>query len=623
MSGQDLSTLLNSLARESTYTTYTAVANALDRIGLQASHMPPLKVAILRNFTLDPMIPVIKGEIALAGFYPVIYLGDYDTIAQDVFNPDSSLYMFQPDLVIVAQWMEALAPDLVTRFVSLLPDQANNETERVLVAVSETIAALRRHTNAPILVNNFPLSPYPALGIMDAQAENNQTYAILRLNLGLLKCMQQVRDIYLVDYMSLMARTGSGQGIDERYWQIGRAPISRSALVSFAQEYGKFFRALRGKVRKCLVLDCDNVLWGGVIGEDGMEGIELGAIYPGSCYQAFQREILNLHDRGVILALCSKNNEADVLEVFRNHPEMVLREENFSTLQINWEDKVTNLMRIAQNLNIGLDSLVFVDDSQFECDLVRERLPHVAVLQLSSEPSTFRSRLSAKAYFDTLSLSAEDQKRNQMYRDETKRKELHISAASLEEYLAKLEMKIEIGLADETSILRISQLTQKTNQFNLTTRRYTEGEIRAFAESLDADVFYLKLRDKISEMGLIGVAIIKYIDKQAEIDTFLLSCRAIGRGIEESLIAYVLNFAARSRDCRHVLGRYLTTKKNGQVADFYGRQGFRLVSESVVGRDWKLALEGSVFSGPNWIKVRTVEPKEKTCRSTKVNSNRS
>jgi FkbH-like protein len=602
MDNKDLAEALGCLTEKSTFSAYSAVANALDCVNPQDIGMPPLKVAILRNFTLDPMIPVIKVEIALAGFYPFIYLGGYDTIAQDVFDPKSALYGFQPDAVIVAQWIDVLAPELVTGFPAFSNDEVNVEIERVLAMVGEFISALRRNTDAPILLNNFPLPPHPALGILDAQSENYQSHTILRLNLELLRRVRQIRDVYLVDYMNLMARIGSREGLDERYWQIGRAPIGRTVLVPLGQEYGKFFRALHGKTRKCLVTDCDNILWGGIVGEDGLEGIRLGTAYPGSCYQSFQHEILNLHDRGVILALCSKNNEADVFEVLRTHPEMVLRENNFSTWQINWDDKVTNLIRIAKELNIGLDSLVFMDDSQFECDLVREQLPQVAVLQLSSDPSTFRSKLCAKAYFDTLVFSEEDRERNRMYRDETKRKQLYASSGSLEAYLAKVEMVAKIDLADELSIARISQLTQKTNQFNLTTRRYTEGDIRVFATNPEVSVFSLTLSDRISKMGLIGVAIIKYSAELAEIDTFLLSCRAIGRGVEESLMAHMLN-SARARGCSRVLGRYLITKKNGQVADFFARQGFRLMNENAQGSDWELSLEGRVFSGPSWIKI--------------------
>jgi FkbH-like protein len=307
----------------------------------------------------------------------------------------------------------------------------------------------------------------------------------------------------------------------------------------------------------------------------------------------------------VILALCSQNNEAGVFEVLRTHPDIVLREENFATWQINWDDKVTNLKRIAHDLNIGLDTVVFVDDSQFECDLVREQLPEVAVLQLSSDPSSFPRKLRSMGYFDTLVLAAEDRERNRMYRDQAKRKHFCVSTRSLDEYLAKLEMVVEIGLANEMNIPRISQLTQKTNQFNLTTQRYTEGDIRTFTESSEADVFYLRLRDRISEMGLVGVAIAKYNGGQAEIDTFLLSCRAIGRGVERAQLVHVLN-CARVRGCTHVLGRYLMTEKNGQVADFYSGHDFYLMAQNAKGSEWKISLKGNVFAAPGFLKVDLV-----------------
>ncbi len=607
MDRKDLTDNLNRLAAEPAYSAYAAVANVLEGIGPKASGMPLFKAAVLRNFTLDPIIPVIKGEIALAGFYPEIYLGGYDTIAQDVFEPKSALYGFEPDVVILVQWLEALSPALTVRFPSLSNGEVDAEIERIADFTEELVTALRKNIGAPVLLNNFPLPHRPALGIMDAQSENHQSHAIMKLNLELLRRMRKVRDVYLIDYMSLMARLGSGSGLDERYWHIGRAPIGKNALVPIGQEYGKFFRALHGKARKCLVLDCDNILWGGIIGEDGPEGIQLGSAYPGSCYQAFQREVLNLHDRGVILALCSKNNEADVLEVLRTNPDMVLREDNFSSLKIDWNDKVTNLMRIAEELNIGLDSMVFVDDSQFECDRVREELPQIAVLQLSSDPSTFCSRLCARAYFDTLTFSKEDRTRNRMYRDETKRKKLRSSSGSLEAYLAKLEMVAAVGAADEASIPRISQLTQKTNQFNLTTCRYTEGDIRAFAAGSKTGVYTVKLSDRISDMGLVGTAIVKYAGEAAEIDTFLLSCRAIGRGVEDALLTHVLN-SAGAKGCSRVVGRYLATKKNAQVADFFKRKGFSLVNESERGSDWELQLKGRTFSGPSWIKSILIEP---------------
>ncbi|MGQ4807053.1 hypothetical protein NKDENANG_00391 [Candidatus Entotheonellaceae bacterium PAL068K] len=605
MSRVDLTAALRRLTDEMTYSAYLAVANTLAKSPPESTSLPCLRVAVLRNFTVEPLIPVIQGEIARAGFYPEIYLGAYDAIMQDALDPDSALYAFQPDFIMVMLWLDTLAPTLATRFLALSLAQVQTEVRQVLDTVDEVLSGLRRHTDVPILCNNFPLPLFPTQGILDAQSEHSQMHSILKLNQELLHCQRQRRNVYMVDYMSLLARLGSMNGIDERHWQIGSAPLGRHVLVSCGREYGKFFRALRGKSHKCLVLDCDNTLWGGVVGEDGIGGIQLGASYPGSCYQAFQREILNLHDRGVILALCSKNNEQDVLDVLRTHPEMLLREEHFATWQINWDDKATNLMHIARDLNIGLDSLVFVDDSEFECGLVCEQLPQVAVLHLASDPSMYRSQLGLGGYFDTLSVSAEDRKRTQMYRAEVQRQQLYQQTHSLEEYLAKLELVAEIGQADSVTIPRIAQLTQKTNQFNLTTRRYSEGDIQTFVDSPHADVFYLKLRDRIAELGLVGVAIVTYSDHAAELDTFLFSCRALGRGAEDAFLAHVLN-AATARGCRRVLGRYWKTAKNGQVKDFYTQRGFCMVAENAQGSDWELSLTQDVVLTPNWIKVELI-----------------
>ena len=613
MSNEELNNSLRRLNKECTYNAYSVVAGALDRISLDESQLPSFKVAVLRNFTFEPLLPVIKGEIARCGFYPDIYMGPFDAIAQDAFDSQSPLYQFNPDMIIIAQWIDATTPSLTTEFMSLSDDQRREEVKRVVDTTSDIICALRKNCSAPILVNNFQLPLGVTLGILDAQSENYQTNTILKLNSQMLQIVRQSSDVYIVDYMRLMAGIGQEQGADERYWHMGRAPIGRNALVPFGREYGKFISALNGKTRKCLVLDCDNILWGGVIGEDGMQGIKLGTNYPGSCYQSLQKEILNLHDRGVILALCSKNNEHDVLEVLRNHPAMILKEKHFSTWQINWDDKATNIIKIADQLNIGLDSMIFVDDSEFECELVRERLSQVSVLQFSSEPSTFKSRLNSEATFDSLTLSEEDHKRNQMYRDQRKRKVLYEATGSLEDYFEKLDMDAEIGLADETSIQRIAQLTQKTNQFNLTTKRYTEGDINTFAKDSAVDVFYVSLRDRISDMGLIGVGILKYNGKKAEIDTFLLSCRIIGRGIEDAVLSYVLN-AAKARGCSQVSGKFIKTKKNGQVVDFYKKNGFRAVSHAPDENEWVISLESQILSGPKWIKINLIKHKEKLCK---------
>ncbi|MBK7917804.1 MAG: HAD family hydrolase [Chloroflexi bacterium] len=351
-------------------------------------------------------------------------------------------------------------------------------------------------------------------------------------------------------------------------------------MGEIADEVFKFIRVTKGKIKKCLVLDCDNTLWGGIIGEDGLAGIKLGKTYPGSPFYEFQQEILNLHHRGVILALCSKNNEADVWEVFHNHPDMVLKQEHIAAAQINWNDKASNLRQIASDLNIGLDSLVFVDDSEFEVNLVQQNLPEVEVIHLPATKSVhYRDILASYSGFDTLTLTEEDKKRGAMYRAEVTRNKLRQEVTDLASYYQSLEMVAEINFADTFTIPRIAQLTQKTNQFNLTTRRYTEADVTAMVESPSVDIISLRLGDSFGDLGLVGVCILKYDQTWAEIDTFLLSCRALGRMAEDLFLGHVLELV-KVREFHLVKGTYLSTRKNAQVKDFYVKQGFTTIAET-------------------------------------------
>ena len=596
------------LNTDPTYSAYVALSNILHELTSESAVLPQLKIAISRNFTIDAMLPVLEGELVRAGFFPSIYLGEFDNISQDLLDPQSGLYAFQPDFIILAQWLESLATQFAARFVSLSAAAAIAEGDRIVGEFRERMAVVRQHCESPILLNNFVLPPYPTLGILDAQSGSHQVGNILRLNNGLRDAAREVPDAYLVDLMGLSARIGYEHAFDERYWHIGRAPLSRTALSALAKEYAKFIRALRGRTRKCLALDCDNTLWGGIIGEDGMDGIKLGSTYPGSCYEAFQREVLNLKDRGVILALCSKNNEEDVRDALRNHPDMLLHEHHFTVWEVNWNDKVTNLRNIAERLNIGLDAIVFADDSRFECDFVRENLPEVEVLCLGDEPSAFARLLTSPGYFDSLTFSHEDSVRTEMYQADVQRQELQQSATSLADYLARLQIIATIGKADDLTIPRIAQLTQKTNQFNLTTHRYTEAEIRTLMAG-GAEIVYLKLRDRVSDLGLIGVAIVKYQSQIAEIDSFLLSCRALGRGAEEVLLAHCLQLISAAGIDR-VSARYSRTSKNAHVADFYSRCGFAKVSETPEQSVWQFHLGRNSFHAPDWIQVEIAPCKE-------------
>lgn len=609
MHTESMNKALQILYREPTYTNYLKMSNLLDRESSFSKETPALKVAILRNITIEMLLPVLKAEIALLGFKPVFYVGDFDSIAHDAMDTNSPLYAFEPDVVLICQWLPSLSTDLHFRYSSLSEQEKADRIKQVTEHHISIFSAIRKNTSVPILFNNFPFSGESYYGIADSQAVDSHLKTTIEINQEVLKITKLFYDVYVVDFFKLFALAGSTQCFDQRYWHISRAPLTRHALLAIGLEYAKYIRALTGKTKKCLVLDCDNTIWGGVIGEMGTHGIQIGTEYPGNCYQSFQQAVLNLYDRGVLLAICSKNNESDVLDVFKNNPDMLLREHHFVAWQVNWKDKPSNLMKIARDLNISLDSIVFVDDDSFECGSVRSSLPEVQVIELSGDPSSYYSKISERGFFDSLSFSKEDSQRSKMYKDNEKRKHLLEVSENIDDYLSKLDIGAIIEIADATKIPRISQLTQKTNQFNLTSKRYTEGQIQMYVESVTHDVVYMSLSDSIADLGIIGVSIVEYREGVAMIDTFLLSCRALGRKAEDALLDYVLNMA-RDKGCHHALGFYLPTPKNIQVADFYELRGFLKEKGEHNGSAWKRDLTSPVTLKPSWIKIKQRKSEE-------------
>ncbi|MBF0474265.1 MAG: HAD family hydrolase [Deltaproteobacteria bacterium] len=556
--------------------TYAHIQEQLNQADLSA--MPGLSLSVLRNIMIEPIEPYLRYHAYLMGYNAVVSFGEYDNIFQEAAGGDDRLLNRQTDCVLVFAYLDTLSPDLARGFSALNPEQAAAEVNRVQDFAEAVIRGIRAQTKGLILWHGLEISGHPNLGIWDSQIDTGQTAVIHRLNDFIRDLLRREANACFVDMNLALIRIGAGNFYDRRYWHIGRAPYTREALAEIADEDFKFIRPLKGKNKKCLVLDCDNTLWGGIIGEDGLSGIVLGKTYPGSAYSEFQREIVNLYHRGIIIALCSKNNEPDVWEVFRKHPDMILKEEHISAVRINWNDKAANLRGLASDLNIGLDSMVFLDDSEFEINLVKKELPEVAaILMPKGKAVEYRQMLASCGLFDTLTISEEDKHRGAMYKAEASRKSLLTQATDMEGYYRSLEMVVVIRLADEFSIPRIAQQTQKTNQFNLTTRRYTEADIRSFVTHPDYDVFYLDLKDRFGGSGIVGTCILKYEQDRAIIDTFLLSCRVLGRGVEEAFLSRALK-RAKGQGCRTTVGEYLPTAKNGQVAEFYPKHGFTEVN---------------------------------------------
>jgi FkbH-like protein len=541
------------------------------------------QLAVLRNVTVEGMEPYLRYASMLDGMRLQLHWGDYDNILQEASGLGSGAVNGNTQAVLVSLWLAAFSEILSFSFASASAQQIADESARVRAYCAATLRALREQTAAPILWLGFEQPAWPSNGIVDANSPPtgiSQRAVIAELNYFVIRELEKAGNAWLVDASLCLERVGSKDFYDWRYWHIARAPYGRSALAELAGEVHKHLRAETGKVRKCLILDCDNTLWGGIVGEDGVNGIHIGTGYPGTAYREFQLEVLNLYNRGVILGLCSKNNYEDVLEVLHSRSDMVLREEHFAIMRINWQDKVTNLREIAAELNIGLESIVFIDDSDFEINLVREALTEVTTLPVpSARPYEYRDILLRCGWFDTHAITDEDRSRSKMYRADAQRKHLASKITDMGDYLKSLEMQLIVAHVTDAELDRVAQLCQRTNQFNLTTRRYSHDELAAHLASPESTLLLMRLSDRFGDYGIVGFCLAINSGSVSNIDTFLMSCRALGRGAETAFLALCARKLAE-KEASLITGVYRPTKKNGQVSNFYQRHGFTTVSES-------------------------------------------
>ncbi|MGA9354088.1 MAG: HAD-IIIC family phosphatase [Terriglobales bacterium] len=564
------------------------------------------KLAILRSFTVEPILPLLRAEAFALGIDLEIQLGDFNAYVQEIVDAGSSLYRFAPNAVILAVRIEDVAPDLTREFANLSAEAAQQAAERVSRSYEQWVHSFRQHSQAALIIHSLERPAQPGLGILDSQSETGQSGMIRRINGELRRVAGEVRGVYILDYDALVARYGSAHWHDERKWLMARLPIAADHLLHMAREWMRFLVPLAGRTCKALVVDLDNTLWGGVIGEDGMAGIKVSAEYPGAAFQALQRSLLDLSRRGILLAVCSKNNPDDALEAIEKHPGMLVRAKDFAAMRINWGDKSQNLREIAQELNIGTDSLAFLDDNPFEREQVRAALPEVTVIDISGNPMEYAAAVRDCPVFERLGLSAEDQQRTAMYAVERERTSAEHKFQSKEDFFRFLEQSADLDPVTDLTLARVAQLTQKTNQFNTTTRRYSEAQIAEMAKRQDWHIFSIKVRDRYGDHGLVGVAITRDEGEQCEIDVFLLSCRVIGRTVETALLAHLAKSAA-DRGCKRLVGWFLPTKKNAPARDFYQQHGFVLGETDDSGTLWVLDLKSSTLASPDWIKLNVAE----------------
>lgn len=548
------------------------------------AHLRPVTLAVLATFTADLLRPWLVVECARRGMALKWRASPYGQVEQQIVDPASDLYAANPDAVIILLRLADVAAVADGRFLSLGADQAAEERERLKQWMAQQLQTLRARTGAVIMVSNFTPPEVAAAGLADASLIHSQAGWVHSVNLAMAEVCTAVPRTSVLDVARIAVETGMHRWRDDRLAFMAKAPLSGEALAALARLSARSLRAAAVPPKKCLVLDMDNTLWGGVVGEAGIEGIALGPDYPGNVFMEFQRRILSLRDRGVLLAAASKNNPADVEAVFAEHPSCLLRREHFSAFEVHWEDKAVSLRRVARTLNIGLDALVFFDDNPVERAWVREQLPEVTVIEAPASPMGYWKALDDSGCFDSLTLTNEDRQRAGMYAQEEQRKALQSSAGSLEDFLRSLDLVLTVGCIDESTLPRVAQLLAKTNQFNLTTRRHDEAAIREMSAA--GTGLWVRVRDRFGDAGLVGVVIAVPADAGVwRIDTLLMSCRVIGRRVETAMLG-LLERAAAQRGVHCLQGEFVASLKNQPASGFLPDHGF-----VANGEYWKLTFE--------------------------------
>ena len=539
------------------------------------SALNPVRAAILGDCATQHIATALKGWGYDAGLRYEIFDADYNQIDAQTMDPSSELYEHKPAWVILANCTDKLYDAYCaypagerSRFAEAMRDR--------LVVVWQRIWA---NCSARLLQFNFPAWDDRVFGDFGAKTPESFSYQLRKLNFLLAESCAEYKNVFIVDIDGMQSRLGEAQVRDAKMYCIAKMPFRTDFLPYIAKQITDTVRAASGTFKKCIVLDLDNTLWGGVIGDDGLDGIQIGELGLGHAFSAFQAWLKEMKNRGIILCVCSKNNEPAAKEPFEKHPEMVLKLEDISVFVANWEDKAGNIRHIQSVLNIGMDSLVFLDDNPFEREVVRSLIPNITVPELPENPEEYVDYLRSLNLFETASYSEEDKVRTQQYRAEAQRVSLQSQCVDYDAYLQGLEMIAEAKPFDSFHFPRIAQLTQRSNQFNLRTIRYTEQEIASIAADDRYITLYFTLKDKFGDHGLISAVIMEKQEGKLFVNTWLMSCRVLKRGMEEFIVNKMVS-AAKEAGYEIVEGEYLKTAKNAMVSRIYEKLGFEAHSDT-------------------------------------------
>jgi FkbH-like protein len=528
------------------------------------------RIAIAASVTAEPLEPYLGAHLLAKKLKPRITMAPYNQLRQTCYDHSSVLGSDDFNIIVLLWRIDDLFPDLLS--VGVETAVAVDDLLAEIKAFADAVAHLRQRFSGTVIVSTPPYPQVPGFELLDlGQVSAGMAIfnAAARLWTQEIGRLERVR---LFDLHGLMLHVGMQRAHDWRKWLLYRQPYAEEFWQVAGLMLGRMIAAETLSPKKCIALDLDNTLWGGIVGEDGLEGIQLGDEFPGKAYRDFQRHLLYLKNKGILLAIASKNNPEDAYEVFDRHDAMILSRNDFAAIEIHWDSKVESLKRVARKLNIGLDSIVFVDDNAKEVGEVTERLAEVTCVVVPEELADLPTLLADTDLFDFAEVTDEDRRRTEMMAADNMRQQVQ-ETMSEGEFRKSLSLKINVFAVEKQHLARVTQLINKTNQFNLTTVRHTQAEVESLANSDDALVLGMDIKDKYGDYGLVGVAVLKREISVCVIDTLLMSCRVLGRGAEDTLIAKLAE-AAKALGCDQLRGKYIATSKNAMVKDLYRRFNF-------------------------------------------------
>jgi FkbH-like protein len=565
-----------------------------------------IKIAILGGSTTFNIRNILELFLLRKGIKPVFFESDYNRYYEDAVFGYEKLKAFEPDVAII---------HTTSRNIQNFPDLEDSEAiingklERELLRYQQIWDSLRRHCHCAIVQNNFELTRHRGLGNLDFSVPNGKTNFIMRLNLAFAAQSRNISQLYINDINYLAGWLGLAKWHDSRLWHSAKYAMSFDAMPLLAHNIASIVCAIYGKTQKVLVLDLDNTLWGGVIGDDGADGIKIGQETPlAAAYYDIQEYVKYLRKRGVVLSISSKNELTNALKGFER-ADSVLKSNDFQVHKINWAPKPENIAQIAEELNVGLDSLVFIDDNPAEREMVKTQMPLVNVPAMGCHVEDFIDHIDKGGWFEPVNLLSEDLKKNEYYEKNKERDSLRNESANFDEFLKSLKMTAEIDFFSKPYFERIAQLINKTNQFNLTTRRYSIAEVESVATDAGYIALYGKLSDKYGDNGLISVLIGQIQAKSLEIQAWLMSCRVLQRGFENAMMDRLLEECQR-RGINRIVGTYLKTNRNAMVQDHYQKMGFlKAKNQGNACIEWVYLVGRSIKKKNEFIRV--VRPKKK------------